>query len=348
LKILYGINTLGQGHINESRTIIKQLRKDGHHIDCVFSGPKPPKYAYKIGNRWISIHGYRMEFNEHGPVPAKIFINNILNFKSVLESILKTYRIILNGNYRAVISDFELSTCLAGFLLNKPVIVIDHQHSIIHPSALRAPGKLFDILNALFALAISIPYFTHVFTLDFVQNPIRRFKETLFPLIQKQEIKKLTISVKNHYCVYLPYISLKKLYYIFTHFPKYNFHIYGFDINKKIKNLYFKKTSRKGFLKNMASSKGVISHAGFSITWEIFLLQKPFYTIPLKRHYEQLTNAYRLSKKSLAFVRNILSVDFLKDFISKSKQCNFKRKRNIKILDVKLLAKLIYKEIDKK
>jgi len=347
LKILYGINTIGQGHINRSHTIINQLRKDGHHVDCVFSGPKPPKYAYDVGDRWIRVHGYHMEFNELGAIPARTLLNNILKIKLILKSLLTSFRLTLNENYDAIISDFEISTTIAGFLLRKPVIIVDHQHSLIHPGSLRAPGKLFDILNMLFSLAMTIPYFTHVFTLDLVPNPIRRFRETLFPLTNKPEIETLPISVKNHYCVYLPYIPLKKLYEVFTQFPKFDFHIYGFNINKKIKNLCFKRTTREGFLKNMATSKGIISHAGFSLIWEAILLKKPFYVIPLEGHYEQQANAFRLSHKKLAYVENDLTKQHLKNFINECFQLNYQKTRNINIIQPKILMKFIYEEIQK-
>ncbi|TXT59995.1 MAG: hypothetical protein BAJALOKI3v1_980002 [Promethearchaeota archaeon] len=347
MKILYGINTIGSGHINRSSVVISQLQKDGHHVDCIFSGPNPPKYALKIANRYTQVHGYRMKFNGQNPDPIMTFWENFKKARSILKSLFKSFRISLSQDYDAIISDFELSTCLAGFFLRKPVIIVDHQHSLIHPGALRAPGKFSDIFNALIAMGMSNPYFKHIFALDLVNQPIRRFKETLFPLIWKPEMIDLSVSVEDHYCVYLPYIPINKICKVFSEFPETTFHVYGFDMDKTHRNIHFKPTSRYGFLEDMASSKGVISHTGFSITWEIMLLKKPFYTIPLEHHYEQQTNAYRLSKKNLAFVGDDLSIYYLKRFIDQCEQDSFLNKGDIRILEPNTLTKCIYKEIAK-
>jgi uncharacterized protein (TIGR00661 family) len=347
LKILYGINTIGQGHLNRSSTVINQLIADGHQVDCVFSGPSPPNYALKIAHRWMHIHGYIMKFIGHRIDTAKTFCVNLKYARSLLKSISKIFRLTFNEKYDAIINDFDLITSLTGFLLRKPVTVIDHQHSLIHPGAVRAPGKISDIFNVIVAIGMTVPYFSHIFTLDFVEQPIRRHKETLFPLIWKHELKNLPISVEDHYCVYLPYIDPKHIYDVFSQFPNEKFFVYGQDLKNKNGNVIFKPTSRKTFLKDMASSKGVIAHSGFSMSWEIMLLRKPFYTIPLKKHYEQQTNAYRLSKLQLAHVANNLTREELAKFIKEAEDQNYEAPVKFKIYDASVLTKFIYEAIER-
>jgi UDP:flavonoid glycosyltransferase YjiC (YdhE family) len=38
MKILYGINATGNGHISRARIIIAELKKRGHDISCIISG----------------------------------------------------------------------------------------------------------------------------------------------------------------------------------------------------------------------------------------------------------------------------------------------------------------------
>ncbi|NHJ31862.1 MAG: hypothetical protein FK732_03275, partial [Asgard group archaeon] len=38
MKLLYGINTNGQGHINRSRIFISELIADGHEVHVFLSG----------------------------------------------------------------------------------------------------------------------------------------------------------------------------------------------------------------------------------------------------------------------------------------------------------------------
>ncbi|TXT55076.1 MAG: hypothetical protein BAJALOKI2v1_690013 [Promethearchaeota archaeon] len=345
MKILYGINTIGQGHINRSRTIINQLKRDGNSVDCLFSGPKPPRYAFSIGDRWFRVSGYLMEVNGLGADPAKTFYENFRKTRSIIRSIYRTMRLVWNEKYDVLFSDFEITTSLAGFFLKKPVVVVDHQHSLIHPGAIRAPGNFSDIFNVICALGLTSPYFTLIICLDFVDKSVRRFKEYLLPLINKPELSNYKTSVENHFCVYLPHIHKETLHNIFSEFEAEKFYVYGFDINEKKGNVWFKPTSRKNFLEDMASSKGIISNSGFSITWEVLIFKKPFYTIPIEHHYEQYVNAYRLSNLKLAFVSSKLNTSMLREFIDKVNSHFFKGPKSIKILSPQVLTNLVYEKL---
>jgi uncharacterized protein (TIGR00661 family) len=71
------------------------------------------------------------------------------------------------------------------------------------------------------------------------------------------------------------------------------FIVYGFNVNKKDKNLIFRKfeESNKNWFKDLESCKAIISTAGFNLIAEAVYLKKPFLAIPLRRHYEQIFNA---------------------------------------------------------
>ncbi|TXT63245.1 MAG: hypothetical protein BAJALOKI1v1_760001 [Promethearchaeota archaeon] len=291
-----------------------------------------------------------MKFNSHKNVdPAKTFVENLTKSRSIFKSLFKTLRLSSSGEYDAILSDFEISTCLAGFFLRKPVIVIDHQHSLIHPGALRAPGKKSDIFNVVVALAMTVPYFSHIFALDLVNMPIRRHRQTLFPLIRKPELDKYITETENndHFCVYLPYIEKKQICRVFSQFPREKFFVYGFNFTQRHKNIIFKETSRTNFLIDMASSKGVMGHSGFSLSWETMLFKKPFYTIPLQYHWEQQSNAYRLKQLNLAYVADDLSVKDVERFLDQAYSESFSNHGKINILEPNVLTNCIYKEIAK-
>ena len=48
MKILYGINATGNGHISRARIIIAELKKRGHDISCIISGRNDDS-LYDIG-----------------------------------------------------------------------------------------------------------------------------------------------------------------------------------------------------------------------------------------------------------------------------------------------------------
>jgi hypothetical protein len=165
-------------------------------------------------------------------------------------------------------------------------------------------------------------------------------------LVSKPELKDYRTSVEDHYTVYLPYIDRTKLCHVFSQFPEETFYVYGYNHNGTCENMVFKPTGRDPFLQDMASSKGIISHAGFSITWEAALLRKMIYTIPLARHYEQITNAYRLSQFGLAYASPHLTVKDLRGFISQAESQNYKTPTILPIVSPAALVKAIYREID--
>jgi UDP:flavonoid glycosyltransferase YjiC (YdhE family) len=41
MRILYGVQTTGHGHLVRSTPIIRQLRERGHRVDVLPSGPRP-------------------------------------------------------------------------------------------------------------------------------------------------------------------------------------------------------------------------------------------------------------------------------------------------------------------
>jgi uncharacterized protein (TIGR00661 family) len=47
MKILYGIQATGNGHISRSTEIIKELKKFGHEINIILSG-RDPKEIKKL------------------------------------------------------------------------------------------------------------------------------------------------------------------------------------------------------------------------------------------------------------------------------------------------------------
>ena len=50
MRILYGVQTTGHGHLVRSTPIIRQLRERGHQVDVLLSGPPPdPAWPARIG-----------------------------------------------------------------------------------------------------------------------------------------------------------------------------------------------------------------------------------------------------------------------------------------------------------
>ncbi len=343
MKILYGINANGQGHINRSRVFINQLIKDGHEVQILLAGHrKPPEYAFELVPKTMYRPGPFDIYENHKIVLGKTLQHNLLKIGDYLDVRKELIELDLKENYDIFFSDFDQYSCYVGKKVGKPVICINRQNAILHPSLNRDHLNGYEILGTLMILNAMQPYYNHCYSIDFTQTIETVNDNTLFPLIWKPEFDNYDITIDNHITAYLAWYNPKEIVNVFTKFPEETFYVYGFNVNKKIKNVIFKETSREGFLEDLVSSKGIIGNAGFNLSWEACLLKKFIWTIPFETQYEQTTNAYRLEKLGQSFVTNKISEKNLLGFLNWIESQNYHPKNNLTILKASDLLNHVY------
>lgn len=345
MNILYGINTNGQGHVNRARTIIEILESEGHKVDLLFDGPQPPRYVKDFPNKIHYIQGYVVKYKHHKVNYGKTFIDNFVDTMNTFPS--KIYKLELLTrlrNYDLIISDLEIMTSLLGFRTKLPTISIDHQHSLLHPSSVKAPGEYKDLISAITAIYLTSPWKNHYIAIDYTDKIINDGKSygTLFPLFKKNDLNNVKTTNMGHICTYLSFMNVNEIYNVFKEFPEQIFYVFGHDKNLTKNNVHFMPTSRNNFLDYLISSKGVISNSGFSLTWETIQLDKQILCIPYGNQYEQTINAYRLKKLGAANVSKVLTVDSVDSFL-KTLEGNNRKIKKLPILDPKILINLIEK-----
>jgi uncharacterized protein (TIGR00661 family) len=332
----------GQGHINRSRVFINQLIKDGHEVHILLVGKKPPQYAYEIVPRTLYVPGPIDLYKDNKLDFGKTFHYNFGNLNYFFEYRHDLVELFRKENYDLFISDLENYTCYVGKKLNRPVICINRQHAIFHHYSVHAPGKAHEKLSLRLAYALLQPFYLHSYSIDFTHEIQTYENETLFPLIWKPELDNFDITLEDHITVYLPWYSSEKLIDLFTQFPNETFYVYGFNENKKVKNIVFKKTSRDGFLADLVSCKAVIGNAGFNLCWEVCLLNKFIWSIPFLSQFEQVTNAYRLEQLGHAFVSQKIDKKNLSGFLAWIKSEDYQPKSNITVLQPSDLLNHVY------
>jgi uncharacterized protein (TIGR00661 family) len=82
-------------------------------------------------------------------------------------------------------------------------------------------------------------------------------------------------------------------------FASQKFFVYGFDESGESGNCVFKERSTEGFLRDLASCRGVVASAGFSLISECLFLKKKMLVLPLAGQYEQIINGHYLEKLGL-------------------------------------------------
>ncbi|WP_375578751.1 glycosyltransferase family protein [Marivirga tractuosa] len=280
MKILYAIQGTGNGHISRARDIIPILKQYGE-LDILISGTQAEvKLNYEIQYQF---KGLSFIFGKKGGVDIFKTLKRV-NFIRLINEILS-----LNvRQYDLIINDFEPVSAWACLLKAKKCVSLSHQSAVIHPFSPK-PNRtdwLGYLILKYYAPASSV-YGFH----------FRTYAEKIhYPIIRK-EVRALEIKEGDHYTVYLPAYSdrriIKVLSQIEAHFQVFSKHSFT---RRTIKNVEIIPIENELYLKSLSSCKGVICGAGFEGPSEALFLQKKLLVIPMKGQYEQQCNAVALKK----------------------------------------------------
>lgn len=187
MKILYGIQGTGNGHLTRSIDIVAELRKR-HRVDVLISGeqfdlPMPFKPEYRM-------KGLYFVFGKKGGIDLMETYKRIKTFR-----FLKEVRTFPVEKYDLVISDFEPVSAWSARLKGVRCIGLSNQAATLHPSAPKP--KSFDPLGK----AI-LEYYAPVdqsFGFHF-----KSLSDTIFTPVIRDEVRNIQVSVEDHFTVYLP------------------------------------------------------------------------------------------------------------------------------------------------
>ncbi|OYU96269.1 MAG: glycosyl transferase [Bacteroidetes bacterium B1(2017)] len=290
MKILYGVQGTGNGHITRAIEIIPHLQKWGQ-VDILVSGtssdielPFEVKYKY---------NGLSFVFGKQGGVDVWRTYWKLKSFKLMKE--IKTLPI---HKYDLIISDFEPVSSWAALKAGKPCIGLSNQIATLHPMA-PMPAKT-DLLGKLVLshyAPVTIGYGYHFKALD---------QHVFTPIIRK-EVRELTPTSEGHYTVYLPAYSDKKIIKHLQKFEAIKWEIFSKHSKKKYKekNCKIQPIHSDKFLSSLGSCEGVICNAGFGTTSEALFLKKKLLVIPMKNQFEQHCNAAMLSQMGVSSIKKL-------------------------------------------
>ena len=154
--------------------------------------------------------------------------------------------------------------------------------------------------------------------ISFFQAPLKTDKAVLAPPVVRPVITELTPSNAGHVTIYSTTGTNEDLLRdVLGRFPDQQFRIYGFNKGAERGNCVFKERSTEGFLADLASSRGVIASAGFSLISECLHLRKKMLLLPLAGQYEQLINARYVQKLGLGAWAKEISEPALSRFLGR-------------------------------
>jgi uncharacterized protein (TIGR00661 family) len=305
LKILYGIQCTGNGHLSRSKEIIKYLQDNYSDkietIDVCLSGNFSQIDTSELNVKWkFEGLGFNMDKGQISILKTIIDLKLWDFFKSIFVPQIKGYDII--------VSDFEPITCWAGIIRRKKVLGVGNHYKFLS--------------NKKFLKNLSPTYFYNKVITKLV-SPVNKYiafeylKDTendFFPIIRKV-LRRTTPSQDDFYICYLSSIPSEDQVKFFNLFPNQTFYIFHNDIKEAsdFENIRLRPIDRVHFTNKLMRCKGVICHTGFQLTSECLFLGKKLLVIPIKHQIEQIYNTRTLSKFGVISSEN-LEVPTFDDF----------------------------------
>lgn len=267
MKVLYGIQLNGNGHIIRSLDIISELKSKGYDVDIITSGGN---YSIEIPEVVKSFKGFSMYFNKNGRIN---WITTLIS--SNIFRLVKDMNYDCSG-YDLVISDFDPISAYSAKKYKVKSIGISNQASIVKSMS------LFSLFIKYFA---PCDYYIPL-----------QYTGEYQPIISNL----LLNSEKSDKGFYLVYLSAYSLDYIKRELEDSNkkFKVYSNDVVDDFfyKNIEFKKSNKDSFQSDLLSCSGVITASGFSTTSESIVLGKKLWSIPIIGQKEQIFNAEKLNE----------------------------------------------------
>ncbi|TVZ25866.1 uncharacterized protein (TIGR00661 family) [Gillisia sp. Hel_I_86] len=290
MRILYAIQGTGNGHLCRALDIVPILQKKGE-VDILISGTQADiVLPYKIKYRF---KGLSFVFGKKGGVDLwQTWRKN--DSRRFLLDIKK----LPLEEYDLVINDFEPVSAWSAVIKRATCFSLSHQAAVL---AKNAPMPLKKDPFGRFILKKYAPA-KKAYGFHFSE-----FNHNIFTPVIRKQVRQLKVTTGEHYTVYLPSYSDKKLVKILGRFPKIKWEVFS-KHNKKdviVKNIHIQPIHNERFLNSLASCKGVVCGAGFETPAEVLFLRKKLLVVPMKNQYEQHCNAAALKGLGVCVLENL-------------------------------------------
>jgi uncharacterized protein (TIGR00661 family) len=278
MKILYGVQGTGNGHITRARVMANAFAKRSDvHVDFLFSGRKPEHY-FDMHDfpRYQTLEGLSF-------VTAKGAVNYWQTIKGLkLRQFYRDVNALDLSSYDLLLNDFEPVTAWAAKKQKIPSISISHQAAFTHPIPKKAISLLDKAILRYFA-PTDIQLGVHWYHFDYPILP---------PFIDAEESRS---NLSKSILVYLPFEDVALIQGALEMFAEHDFICFHPAIKATYteQNISWNPTAKAPFKKALASCGGVIANAGFEMASECLHLNKKMLLKPLKGQCEQLSNALK-------------------------------------------------------
>ena len=299
MKILYGIQATGNGHISRARAMAEALREHAVEVTWLFSG-RERNQLFDMAPFGNFLHCRGLTFaTQAGSVRYWRTLR-----QNHLPQFLRDVRALPLGGFDLVVTDFEPVTAWAGRRAGMPTIGIGHQYAFGPDTPVAGGHWLARQIMRQFAP---------------VERPVglhwHAYGGNVLPPIL--DLPERAGDSGGHVLVYLPFEDPAAVSALLQQFPAVPFLLYGPGLSASEQgNVSLRPSSVAAFKRDLASCSGVICNSGFELISECLQWHKPVLTRPLAGQMEQLSNARALSELGHATVVARLDRESLQPWLS--------------------------------
>lgn len=313
MRVLYGVQATGNGHISRARAMGKYLKTEGIAVDFLFSG-RPADQLFDM-----------QQFGNYQVKTGLTFVTelgHINYFKTALQAkpfeLWRDIRQLDCSPYDLVLTDFEPITAWAAKCQKKPSVAFGHQYAFLHQIPKIHDNTLSRHIFKFFAPAQQqIGLHWHHFN-----QPILPPIVDLEPAVNKAEANKVL--------VYLPFEDQQQVIQWLKPLTDYQFYLYGPGLSKtQLGHIQCSGPCVDDFKHDLHQSNAVLSNAGFELVSEALQLQKRILVKALQGQMEQESNALALSQLNLGQSISTLNTDSIRNWLSLGIQSTTVRYNNV-------------------
>lgn len=300
MRVLYGVQATGNGHISRARAMGKYLQAEGITVDFLFSG-RPANQLFDM-----------QQFGDYQVKTGLTFVTeqgHINYLKTALRA--KPLELWLDirqldcSPYDLVLTDFEPITAWAARLQKKRSVAFGHQYAFLHQIPQTHATPLSRGIFKFFAPG---------------QQQVglhwHHFNQAILPPIVDLEPAANTAAV-DKVLVYLPFEDQQQVIQWLTPLSHYQFYLYGPGLSKsQLGHIQCSGPCVDEFKRDLHQSSAVISNAGFELVSEALQLQKHILVKALQGQMEQQSNALALTQLQLGQSTSSLNTGIIADWLA--------------------------------
>ena len=325
-RVFYSMAGEGRGHATRARTVIENLRQQGHSV-TVYA----PEFAYRMltesyltGDVTIrQIPGLMFHYNREKLSYIRTASGLIRYLAQLPDLVRQLIRDIQDEGCDAAITDFEPALPRAAAQAGVKWMSLDHQHFLVVSDfrdltiADRLKTQLMGLgvrqyYNQPEKMVVSSFYFPPV-------KPQYRQQVEQCGVLLRRQIVDSTVEQGDHVVVYLRRFAPKNVIDALASLGR-NVHIYGLGDQPSQGNLHFLPVTETAFLEDLRSCRALISNAGNQLVGEALYLEKAVFVFPEERNLEQQINARYLKASGggdAASLRNVTG-PMLNEFVERA------------------------------